>query len=625
MATPIPPVHPFLAYPILPILKPWGVGDLKVVKQRLARYEAGEIAHIENVMAREFRSREHRRLRQTVETVTSERDFTEESKRDLQSTERFELQQETERTIQSESSLQAGLDVSAGYGPVQVSAYGRIASSSSTEESDRSATNYSKEIMERSLSHIIERVREERTTRVLEEYEEKNKHEFDNKVSTDHISGIFRWVDKLYRAKVVNYGKRLMYEFYVPEPAAFYLFANRFNLDNSVLPTVPAPPMNPDTGDVLANPSEITRTNYLSMLEQYNVQGVNPPPPARVFSSIAISREIGTPAFAFSSQDLTIPDGYTAAEGYYRLQWGSHPDSWLDLKAGLNTISAGGPLILYGESGVIPISCTGVDVPILACNIEVICDLLPEAFEKWQLSTYNAIINAYRKETLDYEERLAAAQIQDGVGIVGDNPLLNRQTEREELKKSCLTLWTWYNFSNMPGIRHTPAYSPPLNYPEIVVNDAILNSQLMRLFEQAFDWHNMTYEFLPYYWGRKAVWLDNFSLESKDPVFEKFLKAGAARVMVPVQPEYAEAVLYYQLTSTFWPGGSVPALTPTSDPEVELYNSFLEELAGSEEYVGIDEDVEISNDDPETWLIKIPTDLVWLQEDGILPDVDAAG
>lgn len=104
-----------------PSIEPVGVGDLKVVKQKLVRYEAGEVAHIENVLAREKRERQHRRLRQFEEILTEEQEREEESRRDLQSTERFELQSETQRTIQSETTFEAGVDLSAGYGPVSFS------------------------------------------------------------------------------------------------------------------------------------------------------------------------------------------------------------------------------------------------------------------------------------------------------------------------------------------------------------------------------------------------------------------------------------------------------------------------------------------------------------------------
>ena len=72
-----------------PLYRPIGIADLKVMKQKLVRYEAGEVAHVETVMAFESRSREHRRLRRDTETVVSTQEREEESRRDLQSTERF--------------------------------------------------------------------------------------------------------------------------------------------------------------------------------------------------------------------------------------------------------------------------------------------------------------------------------------------------------------------------------------------------------------------------------------------------------------------------------------------------------------------------------------------------------
>jgi len=218
-----------------PRIKPIGIAVLKVMKQILVRYEAGEIAHVENVMATESRGREHRRLRQTEEILTVERERTEESERDLQTTERFELQQESQRTIQSETKFEAGAEVSASYGPVQIGAYARFSSSQTKTESDRNAANYAKSIAERSLTRLVERVREERTTRTLEEFEERNEHRFDN-TGGENRSGIYRWLDKWYRAKVVDYGKRLFYEFIVPEPAAFYIFAKTYHFESRPLP-----------------------------------------------------------------------------------------------------------------------------------------------------------------------------------------------------------------------------------------------------------------------------------------------------------------------------------------------------------------------------------------------------
>jgi hypothetical protein len=612
---------------MIPSIKPKGIGDLKVLKQKLIRYEPGEVAHIENVLATEKRGREHRRLRRTEETVNLEREREEENLRDLQSTERFELQRETQETIKSETAFKAGVEVSGSYGPVEVTAFANFSTSSSKEESDRNSTKFAKDVTERTLSRIVERAREERVVRTLEEFEEKNEHGFDNTHGDENISGVYRWVDKYYRAKVVDYGKRLFYELFVPEPAAFYVFSTRYDLENRVLPVKPAPPVNPGT-QVPLTPAHLSRTNYLALLEQYNAAGVEPPPPAAVVIAKALSREFPSDGFwAFANEELKVPKGYQASTGTYRVwyTWEGDPDSKVGvIQIGDNRTQIGiyEGLFFDQEGYLVPISGTGYAIRSFAINIEVICLLQHEYFEKWQVDTYNAMMIAYEKAVLDYEEKVTAAQIQQGTVVGGENPLVNRAIEREELKRCCLTLWSGYAFGEAPGINHVPELPIPLNYPEINQPNAVANTDRIALFEAAFDWANITYELYPYYWGRKKQWVDLQALKSNDPLFERFLQAGAARVLVPVRPAATEAVLYFQLTGVIWNGGPVPPLETTGEPDAALYNSYLEELEGLTEIGDIDRDVAITPDDPDAWLIKVPTSLVWLQSDSRLPSFE---
>lgn len=608
-----------------PIIKPLGIGDLKVVKQKLARYEAGEVAHIENVMAQETRKRTHRHLRQYEEITVLEEERIEENLRDLQSTERFELQTESQRTIKTDVSFQAGLDVSASYGPVSLTAFAKFAMSNSQEESDRNSTKFAKDVTDKSLSRLVERVKRERRTRTLDESEETNKHGFEP--ADEHNVGLYRWVDKYYRCKVVNYGKRLMYEFFVPEPAAFYIFATQYNLNTKILPTKPDEPTSPGSTQPL-KPSDITRYNYLALVQENDAQGVNPPPPEYIRIAKALHRETPTSDhWAFSNEDFKIPKGYLAVSGSYVIQyaWQSNGNRSGVVQVGLSRIDIGSyPSLSFGsESTFIPVSGNGYNIRSWALNIETWCRLMPEYYDKWKLETYNAIMAAYRNALMDYEERVAAAQIQQGVAIGGNNPGINREIEREELKRSCLTLWTLEQFNLPWGIDQLPTAAIPGNYPEINVLNAISNSPLIEFFEHAFDWRNITYEFLPTVYGRKPKWVDLMSSTSPDPIFATFLKAGAARVVVPVNLAYTQAVLYYQLTGIIPMSNSVPPLSSVVDPDAALFNSYVDELVDVEDLPDIDRDVEIDEDDPETWLLKLPTTLVWLQGDATLPDFEA--
>lgn len=60
-------------------------------------------------------------------------------------------------------------------------------------------------------------------------------HKLDNARKDKNVVGIYRYINKRYKAQVFNYGERLMFEFLIPEPAEFYRKSienkNRFEKD----------------------------------------------------------------------------------------------------------------------------------------------------------------------------------------------------------------------------------------------------------------------------------------------------------------------------------------------------------------------------------------------------------
>jgi hypothetical protein len=633
-----------------PLVEPVGVSDLKVVRQRLARYEAGEVAHVENVLASEHRDRKHRRLRRMEETIEREQVREQESVRDLQTTERFELQRETQRTLSEELAVKAGASVSGTIGAVTIGVYADFSYQRSQKEADRIASTYAKQVVDKSLSRLVEKVREARRALTIEETEETNEHGFDNRgPDASNITGVYRWLDKYYRAKVFNYGKRLLFEFVVPEPALYQRIIQRAQR-MAQEPTKPDPPtiasweVPPPAGGIGGIigpkmikqiprevvrplvPTDLTRTNYLRYVGKYRPEGVVPPPPKEVVIAKAFHREFPSDAgtrWAFTLDEFEVPDGYVAAYGQLLIRSlgeGTVDDHFLlvGMLEYFHNPNAQNATHLDHIVGRIPISGAGSASRTFAVNVEVVCQLRDEQFERWQLDTYAAIMTAYQKALSDYEDRMAAMQVARGVTIAGDNPEVNRATEREELKRACLTLWTGLTFDDPVGISHTPPDLPVLE-PAVVG----ARTRMISFFERAMDWSNMTYEFLPYYWGRKQEWLGLAAAESTDPLFRQFLRAGAARVTVPVHPVYVEAVLYYQLTGDLDPAGKISALTG-KDPRVDLYNSYLLELTepGLPTPPGElqpEPEPKIDHTDPTTWLIKVPTTLVWLQDESDLP------
>jgi hypothetical protein len=227
-----PVIHPLFARlhgfrkPFNPVRR-IGTGDLKVVKQRLIGYEVGEIAHIENVLLGENRSRVHRRLEKTEDVFTTTSEETSETQEDTQTTDRYELKRETDNLVNTSLNVNANLGLNVTYDnsgtgyTIVTSANGGFAYNRSQTDQVKATTNFARDVVDKAVKRIETRVSRQRTTTKLFETEETTTHGFKNVPGKTHVSGIYRWLDKRYRAQVFNYGKRMMFEFLVPEPAAF--------------------------------------------------------------------------------------------------------------------------------------------------------------------------------------------------------------------------------------------------------------------------------------------------------------------------------------------------------------------------------------------------------------------
>lgn len=609
------------------MIGPKGVGDLRVMRQALSRYAPGEIAHIENVMRTESRSRDHRRLLRSETSYQLDAESETENTRDQQSTERFELENETSKIAQSQESFEAGVAVSSSLGPVTISAHADYSTSSSRQESQRAATKYAKEMVDKAIDRVKKATREQRRNTVTEETEELNHHGFDNTEGTEHVRGLYRWVDKLYFNKIITYGRRLMYEIFVPEPASFYLYA--LGRTPSTPLGGPAPEvLDPASGRMVPlTPELIEPHNYLDLVARYRVPDVEPPPPASRIVTKSIARLFDDrPRQAGEerplgrgwalAEEIAIPAGYSAAVATVTVVYPTAPDAPIVVMPGsfrqLSVILGKRSEVralehtedgrftmtfgLAGETATVPLSIVDYSHRFLGLTIEITCLRTPAAMVTWQMDTFNAVVNSHQRQS---------AQTVAAMPIEGRNPASNRQIEAAELKRQALLQW-------LGTYPLSPAVDVSGGEPRVDGAVAEENARWIRFFEDAFDWANMTYTLLPYLYGSRAAWPDVFSITDRDPLFEAFIRAGAARVMVPVHVDATAAVLFFQRTGLLWEGPDAPTFAP-DDPEGATYTSMLLDLEDETDVHDLVRDVPMSGDDPEVWEVKVPTSLVWLQ------------
>ena len=76
----------------------------------------------------------------------------------------------------------------------------------------------------------------------------------------------------------------------------------------------------------------------------------------------------------------------------------------------------------------------------------------------------------------------------------------------------------------------------------------------MQFLEQAFEWENLTHVMYPYFWAEAKRWPDLLAGRSADSEYQAFLRAGSARVVLPVRPGYEGAADWFICTGFPWAG-----------------------------------------------------------------------
>lgn len=587
-----------------PVMRPVGYGNLQVVRQELLGYEAGEVSHIENVLPHEAftRSTERTDLTETIQTDASIR--TQHAERDQQSTDRSELAAETQREAGHEASTT---------GPGMTSSdYGKLV--------ENKKSSYAQTVVARSLDTVTQQVRSQRVARESRTFVERVEHVLDN-TGDQPLRGIYQWVDKRYNLRVMNYGRRLLYDVVLPEPAAFLTRA----LEESAQPenfelVKPLPPA--------VDPAGLNRSNYQWWAARYGVTGSVSPPPAVFDRTTCMVQDLdgshtvdayGTPLqlAQTGATAIRIPEGYRAVRGYVQrvnaAYVGEPGERQLEVFLGESYFvrSRRGEGLnqsfrMAGETGDIPVTYrTFHPVVLLPFAVGIVCQRTDEAHAAWQLKTHAAIVAGYQRQLAEYEDKLnrhvtAARARMAAAGGYAHNP----DVVRDELRRAFIFLLLGEQPSALlptPVPAPTP-WDPALPDP-VTVRDW---GAMVAFFERAFEWENLMFTCYPYYWARKQRWSELVLVQDADPQFEEFLKAGAARVVLPVRPGFEAALAHFQETGDVWLGEEIPDMFGAN------YVSIIEEIKGANHAPG--EEVVVDE-----WTVRLPTTLVQLRDDATLP------
>ncbi|CAM4344097.1 hypothetical protein [Flavobacterium terrigena] len=605
-------------------MKQIGIADYKKVEQTVQSYIEGEVAHIENVMAKEYREKATRRLRRSEITETSSTESEHEQLTDTTSTSRFEMQSEIAKVLQQTKDLSGYANVS--YQPtgtsLKLDAGANFATHNSKEESTLQAVTQAKEITERALERVVTKVKQERIEKIIEEFEETNKHGFDNTKGDKHVVGVYRWVDKLYKNQIYNYGKRLMYEFMIPQPAKLHTLGMVAMANQNNLLIKPEDPRKV-TNYKLEDFSQLDDVKLKYWTSKFNVEFETLPDNEIVIGKSFSQNKNTREAFTESkTDDIEIPDGYSSFSVKFHLAlsltYGPGNGYGVGVHAvlgGSNSKYAHGPnpnTVSYpalNYTKKFPISYYATALHSSIASVELVCRLSSETKQKWQQKTFKAIIDAYEDALTDYNQKVAEENAK-AVQIKGTNPGFYRQIENMVLRKNCIS----YIIDQSPTAKNTYGKNDLTRGGSFGAYEVNVNKSLdeyaafVKFIEQAFEWDIMSYHFYPFYWGNRSDWASTYQYnETNDPLFRSFMQSGMARVVVTVRPGFEAAVNYYMQTGQIWNGGEVPII------DNELFVSIADELRNTK-----------ATKDGKAWWNIVPTSLTILQAQSIGLEVEKA-
>jgi len=575
-------------------IEPYAIGRLQLVKQRFLRYEMGEIANVVSVMPGEKKENSKRKRHQ--ETVSSVQSVVNENSQ-IQNTEErsSDLAGEVLNTLKHNKDTFTYNDYSTEYGaPTSMTLKGSYDIDKTSDPNQVKALSFAKKIITATSGNITKKVSFQRMHCVNNELEETSVSILDNTGNNKAIYGTYHWLNKVYEARLVNYGSRLMLSFLIENPAAKYI-KEEFNFNNEKLDEIKSPKAVFD----ISTFNDITIENYLQICAYYDVEDfVLPPDSNKIITGTLEGNE---------SKILDIPEGYKADTAFVTYVSNSGVNAWqVNGFVGRQAFRFEGscgtaePLKLAKQNLTIPISsaCDNMylsppmSIKSFRINIEVECICSDKKIKEWKQKIYVLIMQNYKKQRKAYFNEL---NTEISVNTCR-NPLYDRNTIKKELKKSCIKqlLYNMIKTKDL-SIKH-PSGSPTAF--------EVYKRRILSFLNNAIEWNEMTYT-LQEDFGNDVDHVNMADISSgEDHVFAAFLQAAGARIIIPAKPEYNHSLLYFFKTGSIWMGKDM--LVPVFNDQVSLISELKHLYYRSEDEV------------LECWEFKVPTSLQLLSKDNDL-------
>jgi len=578
---------------------PYAIGDLHMIQHKLLGYRLGEIAHIENVLSGELKERSNATSQELNEMSFNstesklENSFENELEMDGLNVELLETVKGTDTETNDYNKLESS------YGPPTTGTYsGEVTFTKKPDLSNNESTvNFAKKVLDKTIARITKNIKQVFTKKQIRKTEESVVHTLDNREGDQIIRGVYHWVNKIYRARVVNYGNRFLLEFLIDQPFP-NTEAGLASLGNSIIP-----PSN--RVDPINSFKDISRKNYASLAADYGVFNVPlPPDEGKTYYALFNGDQM-------TAKLVNLDDGYSPSQ--VEVSYMVDVDMKLlvggaaiELSADQSSTSAGHSVITASLDDTFVVSNNSTVMPVLLNEIAsytsppsqnlfyvtvgISCIPSGPLMDKWRVSVYDAIMKAYLNNL--QEAGKSSTKLQH------KNLSKTRDLINKSVINSCKDQLYQLN------LEKNSTSQSPLESPVSTISQPAY----YQFFDEALEWKEITYEFYE----------ENDSPQQERSVdyLQSQLGGGSAlgelgkqhlRAMVPVVPSFNYKMLYYLSTGLI--SYLSNQVTPVVDPDQSIALAF-KKVADSEQKLTLSGD---------SWEITLPTNMQWLQDKASLP------
>ena len=585
-----------------------GVGELEQARQHLRGYAAGDLAEVVNLLPGETQER-HERQVQSSERAEAEADLRDHQADQGRQTDTASELADTLREALSTGGLVNNLSkIQPSYSNLNEWLSGTAASGEGGAGWGAArAAGLVQRMSEQALERVNERQGRQRHAVWRQWQEQRRSQCIDNRAGA-RLVGVYRWVDRLVHIRLRPQGRCLVLSLQVPTPAAAWVAQVAAQGPLPLVAPVPLPAFTAADGYTLILPG-----TYQAQGAAYGLDDLPPPPPDAITLHAQVDRvTVGDTA------RLVVPAGYQVTSGSAIVAVASSAYSLTGMVGGIalaastpakpseltvtvpdasSGTSVGKPAVqpptplpavvttvpldkpVVGMTGAVPLTVIS-DAPLFGVTVELDCGRVTSPTDPllaaWQLAVYQRLLDGYRACQARYEAALAQRIHEAAAGHPG-------QVQRQVLQQACLAVLT--------------------------ASSACTDAQ--RLIE-LLDWAHMSWHYDQAITGSTTpVVHDPAAPEATAPasrrLFQQFLRAVDARVLLPVRPGTQAALLYALQWQPYWPAPEFGREVPVDQTVVPL----------------LEEQADAAPPTPERgWTLRLPLPLIYLQQGDALPSFD---